>query len=118
MDAGESPEESLVREVWEEIGLPEGSYDILESRDGYAYHYPPGVKKRKKGNYDGQTQTYFLCRLKADAPPVDVHQDPPEFQDHQWIEPSEFEIEWVPGFKQEVYCRVFRDFFNVELSPS
>lgn len=115
MDDGETAQESLVREVWEEIGLPEGSYDILESRIGYEYLYPPGVKKKKKGNYDGQTQTYFLCRLKEGAPRVDVNQDPPEFQDYRWVDPAEFDLEWVPGFKQEVYRRVFQDFFGVAL---
>lgn len=115
MDEGETPLEALHREVWEEIGLPEGSYEILESRDGYSYEYPPHVKKTKKGNYDGQTQTYFLCRLKDGAPPINIDQNPPEFRSYRWLKPGDFELNWLPGFKQEVYRRVMRDFFGVTL---
>lgn len=115
MDEGETPLEALHREVEEEIGLPKGSYEILESREGYRYFYPQGVKKTKKGNYDGQTQTYFLCRLKEGAPPVNVDGKPREFRAFQWVKPSKFKRQWLPDFKLEVYREVMRDFFGVKL---
>ncbi len=113
VDRGESIEEALVREVEEEIGLPPKSYEILESRGGYRYLFPPGVTKGKKGQFGGQEQTYFLCRLVPGAPPVDVHQGAREFQDHQWIRPEEFRITWLPEFKREVGAAVMRDFFGL-----
>ena len=112
---GESLEEALYREVEEEIGLPQGSYKILEWRDGYSYYYPDPVRRRKKSGYEGQTQTYYLCRLKKKAPPIDVHQRPREFQDHRWVAPADFQLKWVPEFKREVYRQVFKDFFDVKL---
>ncbi len=115
MDKGESPLEALHREVEEEIGLPEETYEVLESRDGYHYRYPQKIKGRMKRNYDGQTQTYFLCRLKEGAPPIDIDQRPREFRSFRWLDPSEFDLGWLPEFKQEVYRDVMRDFFGVEL---
>ena len=49
MDEGESPLEALHREVEEEVGLPPSSYEVLESRDGYCYLFPPEFKKGRKG---------------------------------------------------------------------
>ena len=115
MDEGESPRDALRREVREEIGLPEDSYEILESRDGYRYFYPPHVKKGKKGHYDGQTQTYFLCRLKDGAPPISIDQEPREFRSYKWVKPAEFDLGWLPDFKREVYQQVMQDFFAVEI---
>ena len=118
MDEGESPLEALHREVEEEIGLPPSSYEVLESRDGYCYLFPPEIRqmnKREKAKFDGQEQTYFLCRLKEGAPPIKVEQNPREFSSHTWVEPSLFDLAWLPPFKRPVYREVLRDFFGVEL---
>ena len=63
----------------------------------------------------GQEQTYFLCQLKSDAPPVNVNQRQPEFRAYRWILPAEFDLDWLPVFKRDVYREVMRDFFQVEL---
>ena len=118
MNEGESPLDALHREVEEEIGLPPSSYEVLESRDGYCYLFPPEIRKRKKGKkteFDGQAQTYFLCRLKEGAPPINVDQNPREFSSHTWVEPSLFDLDWLPPFKHPVHRKVLRDFFGVEL---
>jgi len=112
----ESHEEALAREVEEEIGLPPGSYEVLGSRGGYRYRFPPGMKRRKKKKkWAGQEQTYYLCRIRPDAPPINVHEKPREFSDHKWIEPEEFRIDWLPEFKKDVYRLVMRDFFNLAI---
>jgi putative (di)nucleoside polyphosphate hydrolase len=115
VDAGESLEDALVREVREEIGLDPSHYEIVTSRDGYRYLYPQearGKKLRRHGNH-GQEQTYYLCRLKSDNPPINVHQKPREFQAWRWIVPEEFDLDWLPEFKREVYREVMRDFFRI-----
>lgn len=117
VDRGETLEQALAREVREEIGLSPSHYEILEERDGYRYLYPEEVQRkklRKHGNH-GQKQTYYLCRLGPDAPPINVHQRPREFRAYRWIEPEEFDLDWLPEFKREVYRQVMRDFFGVEL---
>lgn len=115
VDSGESVEEALEREVLEEIGLPPESYEVIRSQGGYRYEFPPEVRAAKKGDWEGQEQTYFLCRLREGAPPINVDQKPKEFQDHQWIKPKKFRLKWLPEFKQAVYRDVMRDFFEVEI---
>ena len=115
MDKGETPLEALHREVEEEVGLPPSSYEVLEWRDGYRYLFPPGLKGGRSSRFDGQEQTYFLCRLKAGAPPVNVDQEPREFGSHTWVEPRLFDLHWLPPFKRDVHRKVLRDFFGVEL---
>ncbi len=117
VDPGESVEEALHREVREEIGIGPKHYEILDRRDGYRYLYPPDVrvrKMRKHGNH-GQEQTYFLCRLRPSAPAINVKQNPQEFGAYRWILPEEFDLDWLPAFKHEVYRSVMADFFGVRL---
>jgi len=115
VDEGESVEEALRREVREEIGLPPEAYEIERAKGGYRYVFPPEVRKLKKKDYEGQEQTYFLCRMREGAPPIDIDQEPREFQDHQWIKPEKFRLKWLPKFKREVYRAVLREFFEVEI---
>ena len=112
VDKGEGLLEAFHREVEEEIGLPSDSYEILDSKDGYRYVFPEGMKRKKK-RFDGQEQTYYLCRLKEGAPPIDVDRRPREFRGYKWIRPSDFQLSWLPEFKHEVYRQVLRDFFDV-----
>lgn len=117
VDAGESLEQALYREVREEVGLDAKDYEVIDRRDGYRYLYPAtvrGKKLRKHGNH-GQEQTYFLCQLKPDAPTVNVNQKQREFRAYRWILPEEFELDWLPVFKRDVYREVMRDFFKIEL---
>jgi putative (di)nucleoside polyphosphate hydrolase len=117
IDFGESHEEALHREVREEVGLLAGHYEVLKKLEGYRYLYPEDVraKKIRKHGFHGQAQTYFLCLLKEGAPEVDVNQRPREFSAYRWIEPREFDLDWLPMFKRDVYRQVMRDFFGIQL---
>ena len=117
VDPGETPEQALFREVREEVGLESQHYEVVEQGAGYRYLYPQdirGKKLRKHGNH-GQEQTYFLCQLKPGAPQVDVKQKPQEFRAYRWILPEEFDLDWLPPFKRDVYREVMRDFFCLKL---
>lgn len=117
VDSGETPEDALFREVREEVGLEPQHYEVIDRREGYRYLYPQGArsKKLRKHGSHGQEQTYFLCYLKPDAPQVDVNQKQREFRAYRWILPEEFDLDWLPEFKRDVYREVMRDFFRVAL---
>jgi len=117
VDPGESLTQALGREVHEEVGLQASDYEVIAHREGYRYLYPPEVRERKlqkHGNH-GQEQTYFLCQLKPHAPQVNVQQKQQEFRAYRWIQPIEFDLDWLPDFKRDIYRQVMRDFFQVEL---
>lgn len=117
VDNGESMIEALHREVEEEIGLKPGDYKVVEHREGYRYLYPEKIrqKKARKHGCQGQEQMYFLCKLESDDAKIDVTREPREFKGYRWIEPGEFDLEWLPSFKRDVYRDVLRDFFDVSL---
>lgn len=110
IDAGETAEEALCRELEEELGLPQDAYRVLRQRDGYRYDFPPELRPRKR--FRGQEQTYFLCELTADDAAIQLDTAHPEFRAWRWIEPAEFDLNWVVAFKQAVYRQVLQDFFQ------
>ena len=111
VDKGETPEQALVRELWEEISLDPGDFRIVSKRDGYRYLFSGG----KKRGHDGKDQTYFLCEFLADDSQINVETEHPEFRAWKWIAPSEFRKDWLPAMKAEVYTAVFQDFFGIRL---
>ncbi len=115
IDEGETPEQALVREIWEEVGVPASAYRIVERRGPYRYLYGKGKSKR---GFHGKVQFYFLCDCLSADTPINVETEHPEFQDYQWIQPSQFELRWLPEMKRDVYAAVFADFFGVKIAPS
>jgi putative (di)nucleoside polyphosphate hydrolase len=88
---------------------------VVEFKGPYRYIFPPG---RTKEGFDGQEQIYFLVEFTCKDSIIDVSTPQPEFVQVRWIEPREFQIDWVPGFKQAVYRQVFFDFFGIALPKS
>jgi putative (di)nucleoside polyphosphate hydrolase len=117
VDLGETIEEALYREIQEEIGLSKEHYEIIKQKDGYRYLYPESVRSKKiqkHGNH-GQEQTYFLCKIRPSSPEININQTPREFRAYRWIQPAEFDLDWLPHFKHEVYRTVMKDFFDIVL---
>jgi putative (di)nucleoside polyphosphate hydrolase len=106
----ETARKALSRELQEELSLAPAHYRVVESKGPYRYVFPPG---RSKEGFDGQEQIYFLIEFTGTDANIDVTTEQPEFVRFRWIEPSEFQIDWVPGFKQGVYRQVFLDFFGI-----
>jgi len=110
VDEGETLEEALARELFEEISLKPADYTVLERKGPYSYLFGDG--RMVKGHH-GKVQHYFLARLEAPASRIDVRTEHPEFRDIRWIEPADFRIKWLPEMKHGVYRAVFKDFFGV-----
>jgi putative (di)nucleoside polyphosphate hydrolase len=113
VDDGETAEQALFRELQEEIGVRRELLEVLSTRGGYRYAFPKG--RLKYGIYAGQEQTYYLCRYTGTDADIDLCATHQEFASFRWIEPREFQLDWTPKFKRNVYRQVMKDFFSLDL---
>lgn len=103
--AGESPEQAMLRELHEEVGLkPEHVEIIARTRDWLRYQVPEHfIRKDARGHYKGQKQIWFLLRLVGRDCDMNLRAtDHPEFDAWRWND------YWVPlevviEFKRDVY---------------
>ncbi len=110
IDEGETPEEALKRELLEEIGC--NSVEILGEYPEWITYDFPKVARGKCYPYDGQTQKYFLVRLKEDAK-IDLNAyEIPEFEEYEFVAYDEL-FKKVTYFKRKVYRKVI-DYFIQE----
>jgi putative (di)nucleoside polyphosphate hydrolase len=111
IDAGEEPLPACLREMEEEIGLPAAGVEILAEAPGwFKYDFPPDVPTKRRRGYAGQTQKWFLARLKADTSAIDVTGvEHPEFDRWDWVELADVTGR-VVAFKREVYRQVVAAF--------
>ncbi len=114
IDAGESPEQAMYRELWEEVGLEKQDVRILAQTRGWLRYRLP----RRYIRHDsapvciGQKQKWFL--LKLASRPDRIRLDscrPAEFDDWRWVS-YWFPLNQVVSFKREVYRKAL-----LELAP-
>ena len=106
IDEGETPEEALFRELEEEIGT--GDVEIIaEFPEWLQYDFPQKIAQ-KMYPFDGQSQKYFLVRLKKDAK-INLATKEPEFCDHKFVSLEEV-FEFITYFKRPVYKQVLEYF--------
>jgi putative (di)nucleoside polyphosphate hydrolase len=121
---GESPEQAMFRELYEEVGLrPEHVRIIGRTRDWLRYDVPrQWVRREWRGSYRGQKQIWFLLRLVGRDSDVSLRAtEKPEFDAWRW---SSY---WVPldaviDFKRMVYAHALTElsrliFQNSERMP-
>ena len=80
---------------------------IGEYFDWISYDFPKHIAK-KMHPYCGQTQRYFLVRLK-DETLVNLETEHPEFKDHRYIDVDSV-LDLVATFKKPVYEQVIEYF--------
>jgi putative (di)nucleoside polyphosphate hydrolase len=105
INAGETPEQAMFRELEEEVGLQSAHVRILgRTREWLRYDVPTHWTRRdSRGLYRGQKQIWFLLRLTGRDSDVSLRaSERPEFDAWRWNE------YWVPmdavvDFKREVY---------------
>lgn len=107
VDAGESPRQTLLRELEEEIGTC--NVEIVgRVAQPIRYVYPPDVVRRlvadgsKLARFRGQEQHWFLVRLRGGAQEIHFRHEPAEFMDYRWVTPRQA-IGLVVAFKREAY---------------
>jgi putative (di)nucleoside polyphosphate hydrolase len=106
IDEGEKPKEALFRELKEEIGTDE--IEIIAEYPGWvSYNFPPSVAK-KMTPYDGQTQKYYLVKLKKGAK-INIDTKLPEFSEYKFVERDKLN-DYITFFKRTVYKKVLKYF--------
>jgi putative (di)nucleoside polyphosphate hydrolase len=102
---GETPEQAMLRELHEEVGLlPEHVRILARTRDWLRYDVPQNwVRREWRGHYRGQKQIWFLLRLLGHDTDVSLRAtEHPEFDAWRWHD------YWIPldtviEFKRAVY---------------
>ena len=108
---GEKVEESLFRELYEEIGLRPADVEIMaQTQRWLRYRLPPRYQRRNSRPLCiGQKQRWFLLRLKRPDPTFrfDVTGEP-EFDRWRWVDYWQ-PIREVIYFKRAVYTRALHE---------
>ena len=107
----ESPEDTLYRELREELGLTPESVEVLGSTPGWLrYDIPRQFRRRDQSTVCvGQKQRWFLLRLLSDDGAIrfDTHAEP-EFDRWCWVDYWE-PVRRVVFFKRYVYRRALEE---------
>lgn len=111
MRHGESVEESLFRELREEIGLTAAHVELLGSTDRWLRYRLPAryVRHGQRPLCVGQKQRWFLLRLAADE--ADIRFDTtgePEFDRFRWVDYWQ-PVKEVIYFKRPVYVKALHE---------
>ena len=109
IDEGETPREALFRELHEEIGTRDVEI-IGEYPEWLQYDFPQKIAQ-KMYPFDGQSQKYFLVRLKKDAK-INLATKEPEFTEYKFV-PLAKVFDYITYFKRPVYKLVL-DYFKKE----
>ncbi|MEA3554007.1 MAG: RNA pyrophosphohydrolase [Campylobacterota bacterium] len=106
IDEGETAKEALFRELEEEIGT--NKVDIIaQYPDWVSYDFPQAVADRM-APFDGQTQKYFLVKLKKGAK-INIDTEIPEFSEYKFVR-TELLNDYITFFKRTVYKKVLKYF--------
>ncbi len=109
IDNGETPQQALMRELLEEIGTNEVEI-LCEYPDWMSYDFPSRATK-KRYPFDGQTQKYFLVKLKPEAK-IELNTKVPEFNEYKFVASDEL-FHYVTHMKKPIYKKVL-DYFKKE----
>ena len=108
IDKGESPREAALRELKEETGTDKAEF-LAEAKRWLTYDFPPELRERFRGRFQGQQQKWFAMRFTGNDSDIDLDTKHPEFKAWKWIAPKELPRLIVP-FKRQVYIDVLEEF--------
>lgn len=108
---GEAPEESLFRELHEEIGLTSDDVELLGQTSRWLRYRLPRkfVRRDSKPLCIGQKQRWFLLRARAEEPGFRFDTTgQPEFDRWRWVDYWQ-PVREVIYFKRPVYIRALQE---------
>ncbi|MGY0154808.1 RNA pyrophosphohydrolase [Edwardsiella tarda] len=118
INAGETPEQAMYRELFEEVGLGRKDVKILAStRNWLRYKLPKRlVRWDTKPVCIGQKQRWFLLQLQCNEAEINMQRsNTPEFDGWRWVS-YWYPVRQVVSFKRDVYRRVMKEFSSVVMS--
>ena len=111
MQAGESAEEAMFRELHEEVGLTQTDVSILAATDDWLRYRLPDrfVRRGSRPLCIGQKQRWFLLRMLGDDDAVRLDAaEKPEFDRFRWVDFWK-PVNEVIYFKRRVYARALHE---------
>ncbi len=111
MHEGESPEESLFRELREEIGLTAADVTLMGSTDSWLRYRLPSryVRRGQQPLCVGQKQRWYLLRLAAEETGIRFDTTgEPEFDRFRWVDYWQ-PVKEVIYFKRPVYVKALHE---------
>ena len=111
VDAGESPYQSMVRELYEEVGIAEQHIKVIaETKDWLRYKLPPALRSR---SFMGQKQKWYLLKFNGTDDNISLDHSPePEFTQWQWVS-YWYPLQRIINFKRPVYRLALTQFAPV-----
>ncbi len=117
IDEGETAEQTMYRELHEEVGLrPEHVKILSVTKNWVRYKLPKRlVRQGSSPVCIGQKQKWFLLQLTCKEDDVDLLQTShPEFDNWRWVS-FWYPVRNVVSFKKDVYRRVMKEFAPVAM---
>ncbi|MFB6434862.1 MAG: RNA pyrophosphohydrolase [Candidatus Malihini olakiniferum] len=114
INSGESPEQAMYRELFEEVGLKNKDVRILDSTCSWLRYKLPKrlVRWDTKPICIGQKQKWFLLQLMCKESDINMQSQSsgtPEFDGWRWVS-YWYPVRQVVSFKRDVYRRVMKKF--------
>ena len=105
VNQGETAEQAMFRELWEEIGLQAVDVEIMASTSSWLRYKLPKrmVRRNSQPVCIGQKQKWFLLRLASDENRLNLQStNSPEFEGWKWVD-YWYPVDQVVYFKKRVY---------------
>lgn len=111
---GESPEDALYRELYEEIGLSPDDVRVLAETKGWLKYRLPKryIRRHTQPVCIGQKQKWFLLELTGSATNIRFDLgEKPEFDGWSWVN-YWYPVMQIVEFKRDVYRRALKELAN------
>jgi len=111
IDADETAEQAMYRELREEIGLSPSDVEIMGVTRGWLRYRLPKrmIRRNQLPLCIGQKQKWFMLKMLSHDDAVRIDRcDTPEFDGWQWVS-YWYPIGQVVSFKREVYRKAMRE---------
>lgn len=112
INEGETPEQAMYRELYEEVGLQKTDVRILyASKQWLRYKLPKRLLRYDSKPFCiGQKQRWFLLQLTTDETAINMNcSKTPEFDSWRWVS-FWYPVRQVVSFKRDVYRRAMKEF--------